>query len=146
MSDLGPEQQGLVDALESEYAAVFAYGVVAAFSNPARGDLIASNTAAHRARRDATIDALQAASVTVPLPDPAYASPFPVTDAISATQLAAQAEIDTCVAWRSLIERSQSGGTREMGVQALTDAAVRLATWQQILGVTPSTTAFPGRP
>ncbi|AJW39417.1 DUF4439 domain-containing protein [Rhodococcus sp. 06-470-2] len=146
MSDLGPEQQGLVDALHAEYAAVFAYGVVAAFSNPTRAELVASNTAAHRARRDATIDALQAASVTVPLPDPAYASPFPVTDAISAAQLAAQAEIDTSIAWRSSIERSRSGATRDMAVQALTDAAVRLATWQQILGVSPSSTAFPGQP
>ncbi|CCQ16827.1 putative uncharacterized protein [Rhodococcus sp. AW25M09] len=146
MSDLGPEQQGLVDALHAEYAAVFAYGIVAAFSNSTRTELVATNTAAHRARRDATIDALRAASVAAPVPEPAYASPFPVTDAVSAAQLAAQAEVDTSVAWRSLIERSQSGATRDMGVQALTDAAVRLATWQQILGVSPSSTAFPGQP
>ncbi len=146
MSDLGPEQQGLVDALDAEYAAVFAYGVVAAFSNSSRAELVASNTAAHRARRDATIDALQAASVAVPEPAAAYAVPFPVTDAVSAARLAVQAETDTSVAWRSLIERSQSGATREMGVQALTESAVRLATWQQILGVTPSSTAFPGQP
>ncbi|WP_206490478.1 ferritin-like domain-containing protein [Rhodococcus sp. KRD162] len=146
MSDLGPEQQGLVDALDAEYAAVFAYGVVAAFSNSSRAELVASNTAAHRARRDATIDALQAASVAVPEPAAAYAVPFPVTDAVSAARLAVQAETDTSVAWRSLIERSQSGAAREMGVQALTESAVRLATWQQILGVTPSSTAFPGQP
>ena len=146
MSDLGPEQQGLVDALVAEYAAVFAYGIVAAFSNPTRADMVAACTAAHRARRDSTIDALRAASVTAPLPDPAYASPFPVTDAISAVQLAVQAEIDTSVAWRSAVERSRSGGTREMGVQALTEAAIRLATWQQILGATPSSTDFPGQP
>ena len=146
MSDLGPEQQGLVDALDAEYAAVFAYGVVAAFSNSSRAELVASNTAAHRARRDATIDALQAASVAVPEPAAAYAAPFPVTDAVSAARLAVQAETDTSVAWRSLIERSQSGATREMGVQALTESAVRLATWQQILGVTPSSNAFPGQP
>ena len=69
-----------------------------------------------------------------------------MTDAISAVQLAVQAEIDTSVAWRSAVERSRSGGTREMGVQALTEAAIRLATWQQILGVIPSSTAFPGQP
>lgn len=146
VSELGPEQQGLVDALDAEYAAVFAYGIVAAFANPSRADVVAANTAAHRARRDLTIDALTAASVAVPLPDPAYSVPFPVTDAISALQLAAQAEIDTSIAWRSSIERSRSGATRETGITALTDTAVRLAALQQILGVSPSSPAFPGQP
>lgn len=146
MSELGPEQQALVDALEVEYAAVFAYGVVAAFSNPARAELVASNTAAHRARRDATLDALGAASVVPPLAEPAYAPPFPVTDPIAAARLAAQAEIDTSVAWRSVIERAQSGPTRASAVTALTEAAMRLATWNRILGVVPSSTAFPGQP
>lgn len=62
----GPEQQALIDALQAEYAAVFAYGLVAAFSNPTRSDLVSANTAAHRARRDATIDALTAADVEAP--------------------------------------------------------------------------------
>ncbi|MGA9869533.1 MAG: DUF4439 domain-containing protein, partial [Rhodococcus sp. (in: high G+C Gram-positive bacteria)] len=43
MNELGEEQQALVDALDAEYAAVFAYGVVGAFSNPARADLVAAN-------------------------------------------------------------------------------------------------------
>lgn len=146
MTELGEEQQALVDALNAEYAAVFAYGVVGAFSNPARADLVATYAAAHRARRDATIDALKAASVTAPLPSPAYSIPFPVTDPISAAQLAAQAEVDTSVAWRSVIERSDSGPTRETGITALTEAALRLANWREILGVVPSTVPFPGQP
>ncbi|WP_031940842.1 ferritin-like domain-containing protein, partial [Prescottella defluvii] len=124
----------------------FAYGVVAAFSNPNRSDLVSANTAAHRARRDATIDALTAASVDAPQPQAAYSVPFPVTDPTSAAQLAAQIEADTAVAWRSVIERSQSEHTREVGVTALTEAAVRAANWRAILGVVPATTAFPGQP
>lgn len=146
MNEPGAEQQSLVDALNAEYAAVFAYGIVGAFSNPARADVVATYAAAHRARRDATIDALKAASVAAPPPAPAYVTPFPVTDPITAAQLAAQAEVDTSVAWRSVVERSDSGPTRETGITALTEAALRLANWREILGVIPSTVAFPGQP
>jgi aspartate/methionine/tyrosine aminotransferase len=142
----GPEQQSLIDALQAEYAAIFAYGLVAAFSNPNRSDLVATNTAAHRARRDATIDALTAASVEAPQPEAGYSVPFPVTDPMSAAQLAAQVESDTAVAWRSVIERSQSEHTRDVAVTALTEAAVRAANWRAILGVAPPTVAFPGQP
>ena len=62
-SSLGPEQQALSDALRAEHAAVYAYGLIAAFSNPARIGDISADAAAHRARRDATIDALTAAKV-----------------------------------------------------------------------------------
>ncbi|WP_137724860.1 ferritin-like domain-containing protein [Prescottella subtropica] len=143
---LGPEQQALVDALNAEYAAVFAYGVVAAFSNPARAGQVTTDTAAHRARRDATIDALTAADADVPQPEPGYTLPFPVTDPTSAARLAAQVETDTAVAWRSVIERSATEPTRETGVVALTEAAVRAANWRAVLGDQPPTTAFPGQP
>ncbi|QBJ98145.1 DUF4439 domain-containing protein [Rhodococcus sp. ABRD24] len=143
---LGPEQQALIDALNAEYAAIFAYGLVAAFSNANRTDLVAANTAAHRARRNATRDALIAASVDAPEPQAGYAVPFPVTDPISAAQLAAQVEADTAVAWRSVIERSQSEHTREVAIVALTEATLRVANWRSILGITPPTVAFPGQP
>ncbi|MBD0322909.1 MAG: ferritin-like domain-containing protein [Aldersonia sp.] len=145
-SGLGSEQQSLVDALRAEHAAVFAYGVVAAFSNPQRADLIAGYSAAHRARRDATIDALTAANVEAPPADPGYTVPFPVADPISAARLAVAVEHDTAVAWRSVIERAKSEPTRRTGVEALTEAAQRLATWQTILGTAPPTMPFPGQP
>lgn len=142
----GPEQQALIDALEAEYAAVFAYGVVGAFSNPERANLVAANAAAHRARRNATIDALTAASITAPEPQAGYSVPFPVVDPVSAAQLAATVEADTAVAWRSVIERAQSEHTRGVGIDALTEAAVRLANWRAILGTAPPTVPFPGQP
>ncbi len=142
----GPEQQALIDALETEYAAVFAYGVVGAFSNPDRANLVAANTAAHRARRNATIDALTAASITAPEPQAGYTVPFPVVDPVSAAQLAASVEADAAVAWRSVIERAQSEHTRGVGIDALTEAAVRLANWRAILGTAPPTMPFPGQP
>ncbi|MCX5046548.1 ferritin-like domain-containing protein [Aldersonia sp. NBC_00410] len=143
---IGPEQQALIDALRAEHAAIFAYGLVAAFSNPQRADLIATNSAAHRARRDATIDALTAASIDPPVADSGYTVPFPVVDPITAAQLAATVESDTAVAWRSVVERAAAEHTRRTGVDALTECAVRLATWRTILGTAPVTVPFPGQP
>ncbi|ONM46209.1 ferritin-like domain-containing protein [Nocardia donostiensis] len=140
------ERRALLDALDAEYAAVYAYGLVAAYASPERGKLIAEHTAAHRARRDATIDALTAEGADAPPPEPAYTVPSPVTDPISAAQLAATVESDTAVAWRSVVERADTDTVRRMGIEALTESAVRLAVWQAILGVSPSTTPFPGRP
>ncbi|MFD6156601.1 ferritin-like domain-containing protein [Nocardia sp. NPDC060256] len=139
------ERQALLDALRAEYGAVYAYGVIAAYASPERGRLVAENTAAHRARRDATIDALTAAGVTAPPSDAAYTVPFPVNDPIPAAHLAATVETDTAVAWRSVVERGDSEPVRRMGVEALTESAVRLATWQSILGTNPPTIAFPGK-
>lgn len=143
--ELGSEQQALVDALEAEHAAVFGYGVVAAFADPSRAEAVAEDTAAHRARRDATAEALRAASVEPPVAAPGYTVPFPVTDPASAAQLADQIESDTAVAWRSVVERARSESTRAGAVEALTEAAVRAARWRVSRGVVPSV-AFPGQP
>lgn len=138
--------QALLDALDAEYAAVYAYGLVMAYTAPENRLLIHQYSAAHRARRDATVDALAAAGVTAPPAEPAYTVPAAPSDPSSAYRLAVTVETDTAVAWRSVIERADSPLTRRTGTEALTECAVRLATWQRILGANPATTAFPGRP
>ncbi|MFR9751844.1 ferritin-like domain-containing protein [Nocardia sp. 004] len=138
------EHQALRDALNAEYAAVYAYGVIAAYASTERTELIAQYTAAHRARRDTIADTLTADGAQVPPPDAAYTAPFPVTDPVSAARLAVTVESDTAVAWRSVVERGASATVRGTGVDALTEAAVRLATWQSFLGANPPTRAFPG--
>jgi aspartate/methionine/tyrosine aminotransferase len=140
-----PEAAGLQTALRAEHAAIFAYGVVAAYSRPDRQDMIATAVAAHRARRDALITALGAANVTAPEAEAGYAAPFPVTDPASAARLAAQVENDTAVAWRAALEQASSETTRHSCVDNLTDCATRLAQWRDLLGITPPTTAFPGK-
>ncbi|MFI1917192.1 ferritin-like domain-containing protein [Nocardia sp. NPDC020380] len=140
------DQQALTDALSAEYAAVYAYGVIAAYANTDRAKLVAEYTAAHRARRDATIDALKAAGAPVPDSAAAYTAPFPVDDPIPAAKLAVTVESDCAVAWRSVVEQSDLPATRRTGIEALTDSAVRLANWQAILGTNPATIAFPGKP
>lgn len=140
------EQQSLFDALAAEHSAVFAYGLIAAFANPTRSAEVAAAAAAHRARRDAVIDTFTSSGVTAPLAEAGYTIPFPVVDPISSAQLAAQVEADTAIAWRAVVEHSEIEDTRILGVQALTDAAIRAAAWRAALGVEPPTTAFPGQP
>ncbi|MFG1795344.1 ferritin-like domain-containing protein [Nocardia sp. NPDC049149] len=139
------ERQALLDALHAEYGAVYAYGVIAAYASPERARLVAEHTAAHRARRDTTIDALTASGIDAPAQNAAYTVPFPVTDPIPAAKLAAIVESDCAVAWRAVVEHGAAETLRGMGVDALTEAAVRLATWQSILGTNPPTIAFPGK-
>ncbi|MEU7629117.1 DUF4439 domain-containing protein [Nocardia sp. NPDC049220] len=139
------ERRALLDALSAEYGAVYTYGVIAAYSAPEHAGVVAENAAAHRARRDATLDELAKGGAIVPPPAAAYAAPFPVTDPVSAARLAATVETDTAVAWRAVVERGESEPIRRIGVDALTECAVRLATWQSILGTNPPTVAFPGR-
>ncbi|MET7767497.1 ferritin-like domain-containing protein [Nocardia sp. NPDC005366] len=139
------ERRAMLDALAAEHAAVYAYGVIAAYASPERTRLVAEDTAAHRARRDATVEALKAAGVTAPAPEAAYTTPFPVDDPIPAARLAVTVENDAAVAWRAVVEHADSESARGIGVDALTECALRLATWQAILGANPPTIAFPGR-
>ncbi|RMI35672.1 DUF4439 domain-containing protein [Nocardia stercoris] len=139
------DQQALSDALAAEYAAVYAYGLVAAYCAPERAKIVAEFTAAHRTRRDATIDALKAAGATVPAAAAAYTTPNRVDDPIPAAQLAATVESDTATAWRAVVERADSPEVRRTAIDALTDCAVRQATWQGILGAAPTTAPFPGK-
>ncbi|NEW49812.1 ferritin-like domain-containing protein [Nocardia cyriacigeorgica] len=140
------ERRALLDALSAEHAAVYAYGLIAAYASPERDQLVAEHTTAHRVRRDTTIEEVEAAGITVPPPDAAYTMPFPVTDPVAAAQLAATVESDAAVAWRSVVEKGESEAMRRTGVDALTECALRLAIWQSILGVSPPTTPFPGQP
>jgi hypothetical protein len=156
------EQQALDDALAAEHAAVYAYGVVAAFAPAQRGEAVAAATAAHAARRDAATDALTTDGATAVPSATGYALPVTVTDGVTALQLAATVEDATAQAWRAVLERSdpaaeRSGPTvpvpaevpldlRTTAVAALTDCAVRAAGWRVALGSVPATRAFPGQP
>ncbi len=139
------DQQALSDALAAEYAAVYAYGLIAAYCAPDRAKLVAEYTAAHRTRRDATVDALKSAGATVPGAAAAYTTPNRIDDPIPAAQLAVTVESDTATAWRAAVERADSPDVRRTAIEALTDCAVRQATWQSILGASPTTAPFPGK-
>ncbi|MGV9434798.1 DUF4439 domain-containing protein, partial [Nocardia sp. NPDC003648] len=53
------QRQALQAALDSEYAAVYSYGVIAAYANADRARMVAEFSAAHRARRDRAFRAVQ---------------------------------------------------------------------------------------
>ncbi|MFI5718370.1 ferritin-like domain-containing protein [Nocardia sp. NPDC051750] len=140
------EQQALHDALGAEYAAVYAYGVIAAHAGADQRRTVAQHTAAHRARRDGTVDILTGQGGPVPAPDPAYTVPIPVSDPDTAAQLAIVVETDTAIAWRAVVERAEAETTRRTAIDALTESAGRRAVWQSVRGTDPATTAFPGQP
>ncbi|MQA14634.1 MAG: DUF4439 domain-containing protein [Pseudonocardiaceae bacterium] len=133
-------------ALATEHAAVWAYGVVAAFAADRRDAAVAEATATHRSRRDATERLLSDAGVDPVPAEPGYRVPVPVTDPVSAVQLAVTVETDTAQVWRAVIERSSATGVRSAALEALTGAAVRATRWRAVLEDTPPTVPFPGRP
>ena len=153
----------LQDALATEHAAVWAYGLISAFVPPELTDQVDEAATAHRARRDATERILSDTGVEPVPTEPAYRTPSPVTDLAGALMLAITAEDDTAAAWRSVIERSviehsgviENGGVLERHAQpglrttaldALVGAAVRASRWRSAAGAPVRTVPFPGAP
>ena len=135
----------LADALAGEHAAIYGYGVLGAHLTGPALDLARQAEAAHRTRRDSLLVRLASATPAPPAADPAYALPFPVTDRTTALSLAVALEEGTARAWRQTL--AQLGGdTRKVGLDALTDCAVRATRWRQLAGITPVTVPFPGAP
>lgn len=139
------DQQALTGALQSVYAAIYAYGLVAAYGNPSRATQVASLVAAIRAVRDEAVGMLASAGAPIPREAAGYTVPSPVTDPKSAARLAVRVEEDCAVAWRSALERADAQAVRDLALQALADCAVRAGNWNVALNVEPPTTAFPGQ-
>jgi hypothetical protein len=136
--------EGLAAALAAEHAAIFAYGPIGVrLTGDAAGDARAAE-AAHRTRRDALVLILTEGGVTPPPAEPAYALPFPVTDAASALRLALQIEERTAAVWRAALPAT-TGDQRSRALDGLTDCAVRATRWRRSAGVNPTTVNFPGR-
>jgi hypothetical protein len=134
----------LVVAAQTENAAIFTYGVITAFVSASRRRTVADYAAAHRARRDEIDRAITAAGDTPPLPAAGYTLPVDVTDPTTAARAALSAEEDCTVAYRALLEQADDESGRRIGVDGLTESAVRAARWRAVLQQTPVTIAFPG--
>lgn len=139
-----PAQGALYDAVVTEHAAIYGYGVVSAHSLPTRNELISEALAAHRERREAALALLAAQDVDAPLPAAGYQLPITVDSPTEAARLAARIEDDCAVAWRAVLEQSGSAEDRGFALSALTQCAVLAARWRQVLGGWPITRAFPG--
>jgi hypothetical protein len=134
----------LFDAVAAEHGVIYGYGLVSAHSTPDLNDLVSDALAGHRARREEAIARLAARNVPAPVPALGYRLPFDVDGPTGAAKLAVRMEEDCAVAWRAVLERAKTGEDRELAVTALKQCAVTAARWRQVLGVVPSTVAFPG--
>ena len=134
----------LFDAIATEHATIYGYGLVSAHSTPDLNDLVAAAMAEHRDRREGAIALLEARSIDPPLPAAGYQLPIEVDNSTAAANLAVRMEEDAAVAWRAVVEQATDEKDRAFGVTALTQCAVTAARWSKVLGTTPITVAFPG--
>ncbi len=138
------DNAALSEALATEHAIVYGYGIVSARCSPDANGLVSDTLNEHRERRDQVIVMLAARSVAAPVAAAGYQLPMPVNDERGAARLAVRMENDAAVAWRAVIEHAQTADDRAFGVTALTQSAVLAARWNQQLPAWPITTAFPG--
>ncbi len=134
----------LFDALATEHATIYGYGIVSAHSLPETNYLVAEAMAQHRARREAALVLLDEAGVMAPLPAVGYSLPFEVDNPTDAANLAVTMEQDSAIAWRAVVEQATDQHLRAFAVTALTDTAVMAARWRGIRGDAATTVAFPG--
>lgn len=138
------ERAALTDALAAERAAVYAYGLVAAYAAPQRSAAVDGAQRAHRDRRDALLATLTDQGAAAPPGESAY-DVGPLTDATGAAALAARVEEAAGVTWRSVLERSDPGELRRTALAALVDTATRASSWRVALEQ-PALRTFPGQP
>ncbi|MCW2514775.1 MAG: hypothetical protein JWR11_3817 [Mycobacterium sp.] len=134
----------LFDAVTGEHGVIYGYGLVSAHTTPDANELVSASLAGHRELREEGIARLTARNVTPPVPAVGYQLPFVVDGPTAAAKLAVRMEEDAAVAWRAVLEQAKAGADRELAVAALTQCAVNAAKWRGVLGVVPTTVAFPG--
>jgi hypothetical protein len=134
----------LFDAIATEHATIYGYGLVSAHSTPDVNDLVSAVMAEHRDRREGAIALLKARSIDPPLPAAGYQLPMAVDNPTDAANLAVRMEEDAAVAWRAVLEQATDEKDRTFAVTALTQCAVTAAKWSRVLGISPITVAFPG--
>jgi hypothetical protein len=134
----------LFDAIATEQATIYGYGLVSAHTTPDVNELVSTAIAEHRDRREGAIALLTARSVEPPLAAAGYQLPIEVDNPTEAANLAVRMEEDAAVAWRAVLEQATDEQDRSFAVPALTECAVTAARWSRVLGVSPITVAFPG--
>lgn len=134
----------LFDAIATEHATIYGYGLVSAHSTPDVNYLVSEAMAEHRARREAAIALLAEQGAEAPLPAAGYQLPMEVDTPAEAVDLAVRMEEDAAVAWRAVVEQAADQAVRVFGVTALTECALTAARWRAVRGDSTVTVAFPG--
>jgi Domain of unknown function (DUF4439) len=138
------DEKAWADAIAAEHATIYGYGFVSAHCTPELNDLVSECLAEHRARREASIAMLTSRSVASPVAAVGYQLPRAVKNVNDAAALAAEMENDDAIAWRAVLEQAESPTDRTFAMTALTQCAVRAATWRHALNQWPMTVPFPG--
>jgi len=142
----GPTTQALQATLGAEHAALWCYSLAVAFLVEPQQSQARRDADVHRELRGRIEQSLTQLGQRPVSAQPAYATPQPVTDPVSAARLVVVAETDCQTSWRALLEQTTDRGLREAGLKALTDATGRGARWRAVVGATPVVPVFPGRP
>jgi hypothetical protein len=142
------ELVGLAAVLAAEYAAVYGYGVAGAAlvrtqAPPVAVGLARSGLDAHRTERDRLLVALARSGAAVPPAEPAYAVPFPLSDAAAALRLLALLEERLAAVCTGAVGAAQD---RLLVVDILAAAAVRRVQVRRAAGasVAAAVVPFPG--
>ncbi len=107
----------LFDAVASEHAVIYGYGLVSAHSTPEDNDLVSAAMSEHRERREAAIETLKGRGVDPPLPAAGYQLPMQVDNPTDAANLAVRMEEDAAVAWRAALEQATTTEERAFAVE-----------------------------
>ena len=127
----------LTQALEGEYAATYAYGLIGARVSGGALTRARQALSSHRQARDELRFDLAALQATVPPPAAAYDTGGPIDTAAQATALAVQTELRLVRNWAAVATTS-AGPSRDRAVRHAQECATRAVAWGS-----PSQ-AFPG--
>ncbi|MFR9804330.1 ferritin-like domain-containing protein [Pseudonocardia sp. RS010] len=131
-------------ALAAEHAALWSATLILAFVPEDQAAVAREDIAAHRALRSQIEQTLTDVGARPVSAQPAYDTPVPVTDALSAGRLAVTAEADALAAWRSVLEHTTNQQLRVAALKALTEGTVRASRWRAATGTVPTIPSLPG--
>ena len=131
----------LTALVAAEHAAIHGYGVLGARLDDDRRLQARAAADAHRVRRDLLAAGLRDMGAAVPPPEADYE--VAVTGPEQALALAVRLEEGVGVRWRDLVAGTDDPALRRLGVEGLTETAVRAAQWRQVAG-RPATVPLPG--
>ena len=136
------EDRLLAELLEAEHAVLYGYGVLGARLADAALAAAQAAASAHRGWRDRLTAELRDRGAE----PPAAAVAYDVSTAgrPEALALAVQLETGLSVLFRDLVGGTDDVRLRRLGVDGLTETAVRAASWRREAGLAPATTALPG--
>lgn len=129
-------EEAFAAALNAEYAAVFAYGVIGGKTDASGAQLAEAAITAHRAARDRLRTGMAEAGFAVPPPAPAYDT-GQISDPAGAAQLATEVELAVVPRYAALAEHV-TGTDRGWCANQAQQCATRAMAWGG------ASSAFPG--